>query len=480
MIKDKLPLYKSKSLSTPSHIHPVSYQTHAFLSTAQNINLSRLVLLIMVIFSFHHYTKAQDYDSITIFIQQYEFQKAIDKINKIDKNGSDLQLLDLKANAFIGLNMYQKAIPVYEKLFKNDINNLRNIINLANCYQSIGDYKNAQRFYKKALIISPKNNYLYQQLADAHYQDDDFNSAILNYFLAYIADSSYYLSKQLARCFDNLEKIDTAIYYYQKAFNLNPFDFQTAYRLANLYKQNEDYETAINITEPFLMHDSTNVKMLKLNGFLYFLNKDFSESIKSFEKCISLNDSSDFTNKYLGYSYFKAEEYEKAKDYLERAFFNDTSNIELCYVLGLSCDYSVYKKLGIQYLSKTIELATPSSTFLSQVYQSLAAANTGFYKYEEALEAYLKTYKLTPSDTLLIFKIASHYDNWIKDKDKTLKYYQVFMETRPKGKRPLPKMPVPGGIVVSYYDYVDRRMREIKEELFWHGEKQSPPSIKQK
>ncbi|MBN2212914.1 MAG: tetratricopeptide repeat protein [Bacteroidales bacterium] len=219
--------------------------------------------------------------------------------------------------------------------------------------------------------------------------------------------------------------------------------------------------------------------MLKLNGYLNFLDKDFITAIKSFENCISLNDTSNFTYKYLGYSYFKTEEYQKAKDYLEKAFQKDTSNVELCYLLGLSCNYSVYKELGIQYLSKTIELATPSSEFLSQVYQDFAAANTGFYKYEEALEAYLKAYELNPNDTLLIFKIASHYDNWIKDKDKALIYYQIFMKTRPKEKKPLPKMPVPGGIVVSYYDYVERRMGEIKEELFWQREKHDAPSTKQ-
>ena len=407
--------------------------------------LRRLVLLIMAIFLFNYYSKAQNYDSIAIYIQQYEYQKAIDEINTIDKYDSDFKLLDLKATALIGLNKYQEAIKAYKKLLMNDTSDLKNIIEIANCYQSIGDYKNAYTYYKKAIKISPQNNYLYQQLA---------------------------------KCFDNLGETDTAIFFYQEAFNLNPLDFESAYRLANLYKQKEEYKTAINITYTFLINDSTNLRMLKLNGYLNFMNKDYTKAITSFKKCVFQKDTSDFTNKYLGYSYFRAGEYMKAKDYLEKAFQKDTSNVELCYILGLSCDYSVYKKSGIQYLSKTIELATPSSVFLSHVYQDLAAANTGFYKYEEALEAYMQAYELTPNDTLLIFKIASHYDNWIKDKEKALEYYQVFMETRPKGKTELPEIPMPGGIVVSYYDYVERRMGEIKEELFWEGEKHDTPSTK--
>jgi len=480
MEKDKLASHESNDLKILSYIHPVGCQTHPFLPTAQNVNLNRLIFFIMMIFSFHHYTRAQDYDSITTCLRQYEYQKAIDQIDEMVIHASDHELLSIKATALKGLNKYQEAIQVYEKLLKNDTTDVKNIIELASCYQSLGDYKNAQKCYKKALVIRPQNHYLFQQLADAYYQDDDFTHAIGNYFIVYNVDSTYYTSKQLAKCFDNLEKTDTAIHYYHKALNLNPFDFQTAYRLANLYKQNEDFMKAIDITESFLSYDSTNVRMLKLNGLLHLLNKTYVEAIRSFENCISLNDSSDFTNKYLGYSYFKAEEYEKAKDYLEKAFQHDTLNVELCYALGLSCDYSIYKKLGIQYLSKTIELATPSPEFLSRVYQDLAAANTGFYKYEEALAAYLKAYELNSNDTLLIFKIASHYDNWIKDKNKALQYFQIFLETRPEGERPLPKMPVPGEMVISYYDYVERRIGEIKEELFWEGEKHDTPSTEQK
>jgi tetratricopeptide (TPR) repeat protein len=154
-----------------------------------------------------------------------------------------------------------------------------------------------------------------------------------------------------------------------------------------------------------------------------------------------------------------------AKDFLEKAYLKDTLNPDLCYTLGLACDFSVYKELGVFYLSKTIELVTPSPDFLSQVYQDLANANTGFYKYDEALTAYLTAFELTPNDTLLIFKIASHYDNWLKDKENALVYYQKFMDTRPKKNKPLPKMP--GVMVLSYYEFVERRMTEIREEMFW-------------
>lgn len=474
----RIPSHKSKSLATPSQDHPIGYQTHAFFSSALIGRFYKLIVLIIVIFSTVLNTDAQQYDSISNYIQQYEYQEAINQIDKIVNYSADLELIILKATALKGLNKHQEAIPYYVQIFKNDTSNLKSIVELANCYQSIGNYKNTQKLYSRALLINPQNNYLFQQLANSYYLDNDYKNALKYYLSAYSTDSSYYLSKQLAKCYDNLNKIDTAIFYYRKTVELNPVDFQSTYRLAGLYKQKEDYEKGIFLTDSFLEQDSTNIKMIKLNGFLYFLNKDFTKSTERFEQCIALSDTSDFVNKYLGYSYFKMEEFQKAKDYLEKAYQKDTTNIELCYVLGLSCDYSIYKKLGIEYLSKTVDLLIPSPTILSQVYQDLAAANTGYYKYEEALGAYLKAYELTPNDTLMIYKIASHCDNWIQDKNLALKYYQKFMTTRPKDRKPLPKMPVPGGIEISYYDFVERRMNEIKEELFWQGEKIDTTSLK--
>jgi tetratricopeptide (TPR) repeat protein len=474
----RIPIYKKRHFSGVSGQYHSCWKLYALSAAMQIKSAGILIIMLLQIINPCLSIKAQQNDSITYYLQKYNYGKVIDLIDKADNYDSDLRLVNIKADALKGLNKYQQAIVYYKRLYREDSSDIKNIIELADCYQSLGDYKMAQELFFNALKFNPVNDYLIQQLANSYYMDDNFKQARKYYLTAYSADSTFYLSKQLAKCYDNLEIIDTAILFYCKAISLNPSDFQSSYRLANLYKQKEDYKKGISITDSFLDRDSTNIKMLKLSGLLHFLNKNFPGSAERFEQCIAFNDTSDFVNKYLGYSYFRIEKYEKAKDYLEKAYLRDTMNADLCYTLGLSCDYSIYKKLGIKYLNKTIDLVTPAPEFLSRIYQDLAAAYTGYYKYEEALESFLKGYELNPNDTLLIFKIASHYDNWIKDKNEALAYYQKFMETRPKERKSLPTMHVEGGIVVSYYDYVERRMKEIKEELFWKGEKQNEGRIK--
>lgn len=202
----------------------------------------------------------------------------------------------------------------------------------------------------------------------------------------------------------------------------------------------------------------------------YFLYNKFPEAVNKFERCLELNDTSYFVIKNLGYSYFKNNNFESAKTYLEMAFKRDSTNAELCYMTGMACAYSVYKKQAVEYLSKSIDLLTPSPLLLSGIYTEIGKAYTGDYQYNNALNAYLKALELNPNDTILVFTIASHYDSWINDPQKALDYYQKFMDTSPiQRNNALPKL-TKDGLVVSYYEFVERRIREIKKDSFWTKE----------
>ncbi|MBN2349590.1 MAG: hypothetical protein JXJ22_12155 [Bacteroidales bacterium] len=420
----------------------------------------------------------QKIDSVLVYMQQYQYEKVLVYIDTFFPDNKSNEICLIKGTALKALKKYQEAVPNFLYVFQSDSTNIQVIINLAECYNSLNDYKEAQYFYRKGSNLQPENNYFVQQLADSYYANEQYNAAKEYYNVSLKKDTVFYLVKQIAKCLDNSGKADSAILYYECALELNPDDFQSVQRLANLYIKEEDYEKGIKITDFYLLSDSGNVKILRLSGYINFLLKNYIKAAERFYSCIQLGDTSTFVNKYLGYSYFKLKEYAEAKDYLEIAFIEDSLNADLCYALGLSCSLSYYKKLGIDYLEKAIELIVPPPESLSRIYQDLALAHTGYYQYKEALDAYFKAFDLMPDDTLLIFSIASHYDNWIKDKYTALKYYKIFMKTRPKQDRSLPVLPVEGGLVVSYYDFTDRRIKEIEEEIFWTGEQTDTVTLK--
>jgi len=418
----------------------------------------------------------QSKDSVVFYMQQYNYEKAVHLIEEGGEDLADPMLLYLKGNALKSLNDFQGAAACFEKILAEDSLNVKLIADLAECYKSLNAFGKAQALYKKAMVLEPANRYLVQQLAGTYYLDDNFPEAAGFYSLAITGDTVYYLARQLARCFDNMDSTGPAIRYYHKALLLNPYDEASVSRLATLYINKKEYAGAIAVTDSFLRIGSSGSKIPRLSGYAHFLNEDYALSAERFKFCLQQNDTSVFVHKFLGYSLFKLEQYGEAKDFLEKAFLLDTLNADLCYTLGLSCDLSYYKKQAIEYLHMTIGLVTPSSSFMSRIYQDLAVSYTGFYKYPEALEMYLKAFDLTPGDTLLLYRIASHYDNWMKDYNMALQYYRKFMDTRPKERKDLSTINMNGAIVVSYYDFVERRMKEIREEMFWKEGQPSPSS----
>ena len=87
---------------------------------------------------------AQLQDSIINLINRFEYNQAIDLINETDTSHSDLKLLEQKVIALKGLKKYKEAILVYNEMRQIGLNNTTVITGMANCYQSIGDFRSAQ------------------------------------------------------------------------------------------------------------------------------------------------------------------------------------------------------------------------------------------------------------------------------------------------------------------------------------------------
>lgn len=414
-----------------------------------------------------HFTVSQNQtDSVDYYIDTYNYQKALELLNK----SNSTNILFKKGTVLKNLNQYQEAIGCYNQLLDAHPNDPKIMVELAMCYESIINYKVAQSLFLKTLVLQPENLFLIQKLANSYFQNDDFYKAVEYYHRAEMKGETYFIAKQIARCYERMDSIDLSITYYTKALDFNPTDAQSTLRLANIFRKLGEVFNGLHLTEQYLKSDSTNTRVLAINALFHYLDTNYPEAVKKFERCLELNDTSNFVSKNLGYSYFKNKNFENAKTYLEMAFKRDSTNAELCYMTGMACSYSVYKKQGVEYLTKSIDLLTPSPLLLSRIYTELGKANTGYYKYNEALNAYLKAYELNTTDTLLVFTIASHYDTCIKNQRKALEYYQKFMETRPVNNHTNNLIPSGNGMTISYYTFVERRIAEIKKDAFWKKE----------
>jgi tetratricopeptide (TPR) repeat protein len=201
--------------------------------------------------------------------------------------------------------------------------------------------------------------------------------------------------------------------------------------------------------------------VVRLSGYLHYLNQDFQDAVDRFGNSLRLGDSSLFVWKYLGYSYFKQNDFPNTIAYLGKVFEKDSSDAELCYALALANDTPE----SIRYFYAAINLTSPAIPILSDLFRDLSLALTKDRKYEEGLDALLRALALTPRDASLIYRVGIHYDNWMDDKVTALKYYHDFMVTRTDPDAPFV---VTGTSIIDQDDYrhAERRIKDIEEKLF--------------
>jgi tetratricopeptide (TPR) repeat protein len=399
-------------------------------------------------------------DTIAKRIRQYDYHGAIAEIDKIHPDSVDREMLYRKAVSFKALSKFHEAIVCLDSIYRQDTVNLEIIIELADCYKSVLNYKKPQELYKKALILNPGNKFLMQLLAGTYMTLEQYDQARLLYLKACRNDTSVFLLKQLALCYEKIMQDDSAIYCYQRAMVFDPEDYQPVFRLANLYKAQREYDLGIAITDTFLLTNPENRDVSRLSGYLHYLNKDFNGAIKQFRHSINLTDTSAFVHKYLGYSYFKLNEFTNTIRYLEKVYAIDSSDAELCYALGLAHDVPK----NIRYFNAAINLGSPVINVLAQVYQDLSLALTKAWRYDEALDALTRASQLVPNDIALLYKIGVHYDNWMDDKPMALKYYRDFMATRSDTSA---QYIITGTSVIMQSDYLHtaRRIKDIEASL---------------
>jgi len=420
----------------------------------------KIVFLFLFLLISLHSTIAQPLDSITTLMQVYDYQGALEAIQKSDTGSPDYRLLYLKAVSLKALSKFPEAIVCYDSIYKSDTANIGVIVEMAECYKAIMNYQKALELYEKALFVGPDNHYIMQLIAGIYVTLEKFGEAGYYYQQACRNDTSGFLLKQIGLCYEKVMDDELAIDHYTKAIRWSPGDYQPVFRLANFYKNKLKFDLGIGVADSFLSRGHINKDVVRLSGYLHYLNLDFPAAIERFGHSLVLGDSSQFVWKYLGYSYFKLNDFPNTITYLGKVFQIDSSDVELCYALALAHDVPE----NIRYFYTAINLTSPAIPILSDLNRDLSFALTKDRKYDEGLEAILIALELTPRDASLIYKVGIHYDNWMDDKATALKYYRDFMKTRTDPHAPFI---VSGTTIIDQEDYrhAEMRIKDIEDKL---------------
>jgi tetratricopeptide (TPR) repeat protein len=300
-----------------------------------SVNLSRLYTNIAYNESeLHNQDKTLAYDSIAI-----KYNPAYGRAHFI------------RGNAYVTLKDYKTAIFEYEKAVRlyTDYHNLR-VISI--WYVALGEakrldkqYKEAINSYSFALKIDPDDRLAYWSRAGVYYIHKDYDLAEKDYANAI----SYYQGQdiQLSELYHDKANTEMAqgllpqsVKDDSAALAHDPKNKSVYYDMANVYKQNGEYQKSIDLYNKvmdFYSYDNKSKSTLyyQIANAEYFMG-EFDKVVKDCSKAISLYPASTGSYYYRGKVYLKKlDKKDLAMQDFNKVIELDTSHKSSGYIFSL-------------------------------------------------------------------------------------------------------------------------------------------------
>lgn len=253
-----------------------------------------------------------------------------------DDKGMQIMLYDY-AYKLHKENKTDDAIKAYSAVIDANPTKADAYINLAICYASKNDYKNAQSILNTAKNKFPNNNLVLKTLKDVEndsistvlanaqksYENKDFKTALQNYLAITPATEDSLIGA--AASYQSMENFDKAIEYYKKALVINPKNAEIPYYIGYLYseqqnwKESENYLKKALVLNPeseaknLLSYVMQNQTIAELNeGISLYDKKDFESALTKLNSVIKQEINNTFAYYYRGLIYDEQQKYKQA------------------------------------------------------------------------------------------------------------------------------------------------------------------------
>jgi tetratricopeptide (TPR) repeat protein len=337
---------------------------------------------------------------------------------------------------------------------------------LAGQYYDAGDYPKAEALYEIMAISDSTDLSSMIKLAQIAQFGQQYEKSLLMLDRVLRLDSTNLTGLMMTGEILTRQNDTTAVHYYQKAFRLFPENQQAAYSLANWYIQSGMPEEAVDVCEAILAGDSVNLRFLKLSGLALYRSGKPRGAIDHLERAHMLGDSTAFTYKYLGISYYMTMDFPGAIPPLEEALSRDSMDTDSHFFLGASLATTTRKSDAMHHLDKALELMQPDPLAISRIYAEQGNLKRLEMDYELAYELYRLSWEADTTNPLSLYYMASILDNSMHRSREALVDYQRFLDQLDKN----PVADEKNTQIPSIREIVEDRIILLNEELFFLDE----------
>ena len=428
----------------------------------KNLILSLLFLLPLNLF-------AQTEIEMRNAIESFDYEAPI---SYIAPASGDTLLTPLRARALKAMNRTSEALKEWNSLLKADSSDVKVLIELADCYRLTNRNDQAAICYRKAVTLQPENKFFRQLFIRTLLAMEDYEAA---------RDASHaWLEKDtlsatgykfLGMAYEGLattdsNKLTDAFFAYNAAYRRDSLDGQTVAHIAAIFNNNNQFADAVEVTEAYRLSDTLHIDVNRQNAKAYCMLKDYKMAVKRYEALKAMGDRSFTTLYYLGISHYGDNWVYGAQENLLEAHKKNPNDVNVLYYLAKASSRSSWKKEGVEYMEKAMELVVPTDSMMVRLYDGLAECYELNGNMDEQVKALQQLYKLN-KDYHIFFKIAQVYE-WHRDGANAIYFYEKFMKLVPEDKRlALDEDGKPIEGTLTRYQHAARQVEKMKSEDFF-------------
>jgi tetratricopeptide (TPR) repeat protein/cytoskeletal protein CcmA (bactofilin family) len=341
---------------------------------------------------------------------------------------------------FYQTKIYQEAINQFKRSVDLMPSNIEYKLSLAKSYQSLGQLKDAEKYFQLAVGQKPaKANALYQyglfieekgdfENAISHYRKalkidknlyeaheplgkilektGDFDGAIAEYSLALKNDKKNpALHLTLGRLLLNSNDSSKANFHFKRGLSLIPRDFKAHIKVADMLMGKDMIDKSLAFYEIASSIDPKNPKVYTRMGEAYLEKQDFGAALKFFKKLVILQPENAENQYQFGKLLLQAKDFNNARQALEKALSLRDNHPPTFYELGLA----LLEESNAKDAEVVFRKAVAGDS--KNIFYSLALAKSQVInkKYNTALDRLLKILITYPKNAELQFSLCNVY-----------------------------------------------------------------------
>jgi tetratricopeptide (TPR) repeat protein len=319
---------------------------------------------------------------------------------------------------------FDEAINYLLPLSIQDSGNIQLLGYLGYAYNMSGNAKATAKYYERILTIDSLNISANQNLADIHFMRNPDVTQALTLRLIRLQPQKAVHYRSMGNILDRKKEKDSALLYYELAYNLSPDDPKNAAALADILIDLKSYPKADSILSIGLAKDSMYVPFLTSSIRSAYENENYEQTLIPGERLMNLEEVTLKPLTQVILSYYMLNRYTdciRVCDYLRSQEINvEGVNYYEAKAWAKLKDYNKSNEL------LRICLETAISKTAELYYYAMADNYEGLGKYTMAVSHYDTAFYLF-KDPLMKYNSGRIYETKLKNPGLANKYFKNYL-----------------------------------------------------